>query len=582
MPLPEPLRRLVQHGRVRAVLGHPWARHTGVRHTVAALLLMITGVAAIALVTGSLAEVRSSTGAWLLAHIHRILIAGSYPAAAVASEIPNTFYNPLYPALVAGISTWLPGDWVRGPTVVGHVVSAAALGLAALPLYALWRSVGGRAAGLVAVGALLFPPMVATASLVRYDTLAIVLVLLCAWAGWSAAQDGRTWKWAVAGLCAGLAYNTREFLSAPALGALATAWLVRAVPTYRGASDAPGRRAAAADGARGLAGAALGLAVGGVLLPVSLRLSPMGGVDALLGYAVRGEAVARPGTTLWETLYLQIVGLPLALGLVGLGVTALLRRGAARQAALVLLGTLTPFVVFLVSDQQSPQYYLAAHVLVLSGLAGLLALLPWRVARWGLALAYLAVTWSWASSTVPQLNVGQVPPRWELHTETWPAPAAEIGRIVDWAAENTGDDPLVVTSQRVENADSLFVIRHGRPAAFLFGHELESLMPRLISLYGGGEVVLFSVESHLGMHPVPPVGEELGTVGNPRVSAVLYRLPGIADGEVGSCPSHNAPRGACLQSDWNDGGEVWMRQRMLARLQTRNGLLRWRTGKPGT
>lgn len=552
------------------------------RHTLAALLLMAVGVAAIALITGSLAEVRSSTGAWLLAHIHRILIAGSYPAAAVASEIPNTFYNPLYPALVAGISATLPGDWPGAPTVVGHVISAAALGLAALPLYALWRSVGGRSTGIVGVGALLFPPMVATASLVRYDSLAIVMVLLCAWAGWSAVQDGRAWKWLVAGLCAGLVYNTREFLAAPALGALGVAWVLRVVPTYRSAQTVEQRRTSAADGARGLGASLLGLAIGGVLVPVSLRLSPMGGLDALLGYAVRGEAVARPGTTLWETLYLQIIGLPLALGLAGLLITAALRRGPGRQAALVMLGTLAPFVAFLISDQQSPQYYLAAHVLVLSGLAGVLALVPWRAPRWGLALLYLVLTWSWASSTVPQLNVGQVPPRWELHTETWPAPAAEIGRIVDWAAENTGDDPLVVTSQRVENADSLFVVRHGRPAAFLFGHELEQLMPRLIALYGGREVVLFSVESHLGMHPVPPVGEELGTVGNPRISAVLYRLPGIPDGEVGSCPSHNAPRGACLQSDWSEGGEVWMRQRMLARLQTRTGLLRWRTGKPGT
>jgi hypothetical protein len=553
-----------------------------VRVALVAALLMLAGVIGIHAVAGPFSEVRSSTGAWLLAHIHRIMIAGSYPAAAVASEIPNTFYNALYPALVAGMAVTPLGRWIGGPTVIGHGISAAAFGLCALPLFMLWRRSGGRAAGVMAAGALLFPPMVATASLVRYDSLAIALVLLAIWAAWAARRDGRTWQWLAAGLAVGLVYNTREFLTAPAVGGVATAWLLRLRVGQERATDGPGRRAWLDDVARSAGMLLVGAALGAVLVPVALRLSPAGGLDALLGYAARGESVHRPGHSMFETLYLAVAGLPLGAGAAGLALAVLLQRGEARAGPLVLLGTIAPFGAFLISDQQSSQYYLLAHVLVISGIAGLVAVPPWRKVRWGAAVVAIGLSLAWAVATVQDLNGGQVPPRWELHTEAWPAPPKEISRIIDWGSDQVGDEPVVVTSQRVENADSLFAVRRDRPSAFLFQHELDTLLPRLVALHGGREVLLLSVESHLGQHPEPPVGTLLGTVGNNRVSGTLYRLPGIADGASVSCPSHNAPRGACLQLDWNEGGEVWMRQRMLARLQGRTGLLRWNTGKPGT
>ncbi len=563
-------------------MAHPWLARPGVRLALVAALLMLAGVVSIHAVAGPFSEVRSSTGAWLLAHIHRILIAGSYPAAAVASEIPNTFYNAFYPALVAALAATPPGEWLGGPTVIGHTLSAAAFGFCALPLYMLWHRSGGRATGVMAAGALLFPPMIATASLVRYDSLAIALVLAAIWAAWTARRDGRVWQWLAAGLAVGLVYNTREFLTAPAVGGVATAWVLRLRAGQARALDRASRRAWVDDVARSAGFLLLGAALAGVLVPVALRLSPAGGVDALLGYAARGESVHRPGHSMLETLYLTVAWLPLGAGALGIALTALLQRGEARSGPLVLLGTLAPFAAFLISDQQSSQYYLLGHLLVISGIGGLVAIPPWRKVRWAVAGGAIVASLVWAVATVPDLNVGQVPPRWELHTEAWPAPPEEISRIIDWGADQVAGQPVVVTSQRVENADSLFAVRVERPSAFLFQHELDTLLPRLVALYGGRDVLLFSVESHLGHHPDLPVGTLLGTVGNNRVTGTLYLLPGIEDDGAVSCPSHNAPRGACLQLDWNEGGEVWMRQRMLARLQDRKGLLRWNTGKPGT
>ena len=184
----------------------------------ATLSAMVAGVVVLSLWLGHFSQVRGSTGAWLALHVERVLLVGDFQAAAGTSMIPNTIYDPLYPAMVAGLCAIWPGG--ADPVWVGHAVSAASLVLGGCLLVGLWRHIGGWPTALLASLSLAFPPLVSTAGMVRYDLLAVALVLGVAGLGSTAVGRVGLWRWAWVGLLAGLAYDTREFMLAPAGGAL--------------------------------------------------------------------------------------------------------------------------------------------------------------------------------------------------------------------------------------------------------------------------------------------------------------------------------------------------------------------------
>ena len=71
---------------------------------------------------GPLGLVRGSTDAWLLAQVQLVALGGSYGSAVASSMIPNTVWNPLFPALISGLSRVLPLD----PAFLGGGVAALA------------------------------------------------------------------------------------------------------------------------------------------------------------------------------------------------------------------------------------------------------------------------------------------------------------------------------------------------------------------------------------------------------------------------------------------------------------------------
>ncbi|RME20751.1 MAG: hypothetical protein D6798_19745, partial [Deltaproteobacteria bacterium] len=219
---------------------------------------------------GGFDTVRSSTGAWILAHVDLVWQVGDHVAAVVVSQVPNTTYDPLLPAL---LWAWRAVSGEADPAalvVTAHRLSAAGVGLCLVALGGFWSSVagGGESAGggsRVAVAALgavagLFPPLLATGGLVRPDTLACALTLAAVTTAVQARRAGGG-TWFLAGLLAGLTYLAREYTIGPALGAVAVAWLLAA----RQAGDwRPAAGSALA--------VALGLWVGAVPLCLALGL----------------------------------------------------------------------------------------------------------------------------------------------------------------------------------------------------------------------------------------------------------------------------------------------------------------------
>ena len=542
----------------------------------ATLSAMVAGVVVLSLWLGHFSQVRGSTGAWLALHVERVLLVGDFQAAAGTSMIPNTIYDPLYPAMVAGLCAIWPGG--ADPVWVGHAVSAASLVLGGCLLVGLWRHIGGWPTALLASLSLAFPPLVSTAGMVRYDLLAVALVLGVAGLGSTAVGRVGLWRWAWVGLLAGLAYDTREFMLAPAGGALVALALLDGWQARRWLRPRKARRRRILVPLVVAGGLLLGMAA----LPLALGLSPLGGLEALLGYGGRGQFGS--GRPMSEVLYVDRFWLPLLLGLGGLGVAAW--RGRQRAAAVALLGTLAPYALFLVSSQQSPQYYLLAHVLILSGWAGWLLLLPARGPalgalrlprgwlRLGVAALLVSLLAPWMLRRAPLLMVSGRANTTPFHSEAWPAWPDEPLELLQWALQQAPAQPLLVVSGTVENMDALAAIHSGRPVAFLF-REWTDRLDEALRIYDGEDVLVLSVESPERQHPRWPGDQVLGQMTTPNLGAQLSRVPGERRDPRAEdpCIHGGVIRGACLQREWLAGGQEAVRRRILAEAARRQGLL---------
>ncbi len=536
-----------------------------------ALLVPLAMVAAVMLVEwgmGGFGRLQGSTEAWILAHVQRVLMVGDYAAATGVSMIPNTTWNCLFPALVAGISA-LTGSV---PVSVGQAVSAAALGLGMVALARCWASAGGAVPALVGALALLFPPVVITASMARYDMLAVALVLCVGWAVIAALERESLFAWGAAGLLAGLAFNTREFMLAPALGALVAGLMVLGARAWRrGAGQRRPLRLLLV-----LLCLLAGLVIGWIPLPMALGLHPFSGLHATGSYALHNRFGDRvPLTTL---LYLDRFYWAFGVGSLGLLVAALRRwTGRQRDAVLVLLGMLLPFVAFLFSRQQSPQYYLLAHVLVLSGVAGLVGLLPWRWAQALLLAGLIAPVAPWALGLIRDGLDPYETTAGRLHTEAWPADVGEPGQVMGWGLDRAAGQPVVVVSGSVENIDALARLEHGRPVAFLFQQWLDRL-PEAVGFCDGRDVLVLSVEA---IHQPPnaiPGGLSIDRLETGHLRAELWVVPGRPPepSREHPCARGGQIRGACLQQAWLEGGDEAVKARILSLHDRFHGLQGWR------
>jgi len=535
----------------------------------AAPLFVVVAVLAVRHGMGGFGQLQGSTEAWMLAHVSRVLMIGDYAAATGVSMIPNTTWNSVYPALVVGLTQLSDAH----PTVVGQAISAGALGLGVLAMARCWWSVGGLAPALAGAAAMLFPPMVISGSMARYDSLAVALALCVGWAVVEALEGDSLLAWLAAGLLAGLSYNTREFMLAPAAGGLVVGLILAGVAARR---RDPGQRRPL----RLLAMLAVvlgGLALGIVPLPMALGLSPLSGFQALGSYALHNR-FGDP-MSLWTVLYLDRFGWAFGVGALGLFVAALRPwRQGERRAVLVMLGMLLPFAAFLFSRQQSPQYYLMAHALVLSGVAGLVGLPPWR---WARPLVLVALLWPvapWATDLIRDGLDPRASTAGRLHTEAWPAEVGEPGEVMDWAMDHAGGRALIVVSGMVENIDALARLEHDRPVAFIFKEWLDRLDEAVV-LCGDQDVLVLSVE---GQHQPPndvPGGMRMHRLETPNLVAELWVVPGVqaVPTREHPCARGGQIRGACLQQAWLEGGDEAVRNRAISLHRRYRGLQGWRS-----
>ncbi|MFH1465445.1 MAG: hypothetical protein ABIO70_13745, partial [Pseudomonadota bacterium] len=179
--------------------------------------------------------VNSSTGAWITAYVHDVIETGSFAAVSNLERVPNTRLNLVYPLLMTA-GGWLPG---ASPILVGQIIAAAFLGFSALLLGRIAALGRDPWLGLLAAGALLWPPAVATGGLVRPESMALAGVLACALVAVALAQGRGLLAWCGAGLLLGLTHQTREYMLAPAAGALAAGWLLDLARRDPGARAAP-------------------------------------------------------------------------------------------------------------------------------------------------------------------------------------------------------------------------------------------------------------------------------------------------------------------------------------------------------
>ncbi len=532
----------------------------------AAALAALSSTLLIGWLLGGFGAIRGSTEAWILAHVQRVLLTGDYAAATAVSMIPNTTWNSLYPFLVSCLAR----TGLAEPATAGQLVSAAALGLGMVALARCWHAAGGWAPAVAGALALLFPPVVDVAAMARYDMLAVALTLGVGALTITALERRTLLPWLGAGLLAGLAYNTREFMLAPALGGLGLGLGLGLLRWLRGGPDRPGIPAALAPWGLALLGLLLGLA----LLPLSLGLSPLSGFEALTSFG--GHNRFGPATPLTTLLYLDRLGWLLGLGLLGLAVAALRPwKSTQRQAVLVLLGMLTPYAAFLRSAQQSPQYYLLAHVLVLSGIAGLLGLLPRRWLQ-GLILAGLvAGAAPWTHGRVQAALSGDHGSSWRFHSEAWPTRVGEPDEVMAWALDWAGDKPLAVVSSTVENIDSLSWIRRQRPVAFLFREWLDRTHEAVL-LADGRDLLLLSVESKHAPPNEPSGGLRVDRLETRELVAELWVLPGVSLPQGGEhpCARGGQIRGGCLQLAWLEAGDQAVLEMMRA-AGSQQGLQGW-------
>jgi len=530
-------------------------------------VVMLAAVLALQALVGGFGQLTGSTEAWLMAHVARVMMVGDYAAATGISMIPNTTWNCSYPALVAGLA----GLSGAHPTAVGQTISAAAFGLAMLALARCWWSAGGLESAVAGGLALLFPTAVLTATMARYDAMAICLVLCAGWATIHALEGDRLWAWALAGLAAGLTFNTREFMLAPALGGIGVGGLVLGWSCWRGESRRVWRPFAA------LGSVLLGLLLGLVPLPLALGLSPLSGLDAWRSYSLHNQ-FGHP-TPVTELLYLDMIGPALALGAGGL-VLALLRPGrpGGRRAAWVLLGMLAPYGLFLLSRQQSPQYYLLGHVLVLSGAAGLVGALPRRWARIGAVALLLGACLPWIARKLQPGDQPRGPDPTRLHSEAWPVEPHHPSAVIGWGLEYAASRPIVVMSGAVENIDALTRLEHDRPVAFLF-REWTDRIDDAVTLYDGEDVLFLFVERREHWSVPEVAGMRIDRMESGPLIAELWVIPGRVDTRRREEPcTHGRTniRGACLQKVWLEGGDDAVRERILAQRDHYRELQGWR------
>lgn len=511
----------------------------------------VLSVGLLALWGADLHGVGSSTGAWTTAYVQRVLQVGDFAAVANISQNYSTTTNPLYPLLVAGCCS------VGGmaPALAGHLIAAGSLGLVGVLLVALWSRGRGLSSGVLGAGALCWPPLVAAAVWIRPDTLAIALCLACILLAVDLSRGRGLARWVAAGILLGLTHLAREYMLAPAGGALAIGWCLDL------ARRPPGSRLVPAV-LRGLA-LLVGLSACAVV-PLALGFWPWNGLASLWSYG-NTDHPSRFGPA--QLHYLPTMAPAWLIGAGGLVVAMWRGRGPARATAMVTLGALSTFVAFMASHQQSPQYYITAHVLLLACCAGWLDLVPWRWARRGLVVATLVLAAAWSMPRVSALVHGgsdELRPR--LHSEAWPAPALEIATVVDWSMTWAWASPLVLVSPHVENLDALFTVRHDRPVAVLYNHDWERELPDLVRYHRGEDVWVVTVSSAWEDPLQAPGVESLGELRTGSLVAAMYRYDG--DRPPPRTRRRDYPcidwRGTCQQRDWLTGGVEQLGRRAFA------------------
>jgi hypothetical protein len=438
------------------------------------------------------------------------------------------------------------------PVLVGHLLAAGGLGLVALLLGRLWARGRDPVAGVLAAAAIGWPPVVATGALIRPDTLAFSGVLACALLARHLARGGAWYAWLGAGLLLGLTHQAREYLIGPAAGALAVGWGLALARSAQGARALP----AAIRTLSLLAGVGITAA-----LPLAMGFLPWNGLTTLLDY---GRQSGRPAYGIADLLYLPTLLPVWLLGAGGFAVAAWRGAGPRRDAALVQAGALLPYAAFLVSHQQSPQYYLLAELLLLAGWVGWLDLVRARWPRWAATaiLAGLGLTWSLPRTrALLEGHPGDHLPR--LHQEAWPARGAEVAAVVDWAMAHAAERPLVVISQYIENLGEIFVVRHGRPVIALrdegWGREVGDIR----RLHADQEIYVLTLGGPHHPAAAAPDCTVADTLQTASLQGTLYRcdnavLPTEYRHRDYPCIDWN---GACQQLDWLAGGVERLRQR---------------------
>ncbi len=486
---------------------------------------------------GGFSRIHSSTGAWLLALVRRVLLGGDYQAAAYAGFTPSTHCNTLFPWLVARLMSLWPGHEVE----VGHMLSALSAGLVAWALFLLWHRVGGWIVGIAAAAATLWPAFLATAALIRYDTLAMALALLAVVSAIKLVGKGSWPAWGLPGLLVGLSYSAREYMVLPALAATLTALAIHT--RTNGNRNLPS-----------ILAFGLGLTLGVMLFSWPLGQSPMEGLRAIHSYGFasgfQGQArsaleASRLGS-MWPVFLPAMIGLVLAL---------LVLRGRSRLPLLIMATAVLSFLPFGLSRTQSPQYYLMAHLLLVSCYAAYVAVIPWLWPRVALAALFLGSMAAWAlhqESSPRQRGEGMT-----FHSEAWPVPAEDLELLLESVQQWAGSRPLLLVSDRVENLDGLFFVRTGRPPAFLWTNWMDHL-DMLRAIYTGRQLCVLLIQGD----PLPQqlsAWQPVGTTRAGAVTGIRYLLPAVeAPQAPGGCWRQEAGRirGVCLQLAWLLGGQV--------------------------
>jgi hypothetical protein len=215
------------------------------------------------------------------------------------------------------------------------------------------------------------------------------------------------------------------------------------------------------------------------------------------------------------------------------------------------------------SKQQSSQYYVLAHVLLLSGFAGFVTCLPSRTARGLLSVLLLTGALAWSlQATPPLLAQGmERPSLHRFHTEAWSIPPDELADLVDRAVEAWPDAPLIVQSWQFENLDGLAMVRHGRPVTALFPDAM-AVMPEVALNFPGRFLVFLQAEAP-GRAFVPIPGALL--MGEGRSHYLAWRTLLLPAHRVPSCTGQPADadsgvfRGALAQAAWLDEGVEGLR-----------------------